>query len=1822
MSTSPDEKVVAALRASLLENQRLRTENQRLAEVSREPIAIVGMACRYPGGVTSPEELWDLVTGGVDAVSAFPADRGWDVEALYDPDPERAGKSYTREGGFLHDADRFDAAFFGISPREAQTIDPQQRLLLELSWEAFERGGLDPAALRGSRTGVFAGIMYGDYAGRLINGIPEEFEGYLGTGSAHSVASGRVAYTFGLEGPAVSVDTACSSSLVALHQACQALRNGECTLALAGGVTVMASPTLFVEFSRQRGLAPDGRCKPFAAAADGVGWGEGAGLLLLERLEDAQRNGHPVLAVVRGSAVNQDGASSQLTAPNGPSQQRVIRQALNAARLAPAEVDAVEAHGTGTTLGDPIEAQALLATYGQDRPADRPLLLGSVKSNIGHTQAAAGVAGVIKMVMAMRHGLLPATLHTDRPSPHVAWESGHVGLLTEPVAWPECDRVRRAAVSSFGISGTNAHVILEQPPASAPQENAGAEPSILPMVVSAKSGPALRDQAGRLRDLLIAEPGLRLAETARALATTRTAFDHRAVVVAGDRDGFLDGLLSLVREEPADQVVRGAAVRPGRTVFVFPGQGSQWPAMARELLDSSPVFRAEVTACAEAMAPYVDWSLLDVLRGAGGAPPFDRVDVVQPALFAVMVSLAALWRSHGVHPDAVVGHSQGEIAAAYVAGALSLEDAAKVVTLRSKTIVGFAGTGGMVSVPLPADDVRERVARWGGRIDVAAVNGPASTVVSGDTGAVEEFLAACEPEDLRARRIPVDYASHSAHVEAVRDDVLRLLSGLTPRSAEVAFYSTLTGEPIDTATLDAGYWYRNLRQTVRFADAVRLLHQDGYRTFVEASAHPVLTPGIHETVDDAIVTGTLQRDRGGLRRFYTALAHLHVHGVPVDWRPALGTAGARPVALPTYAFQRERHWLAAPANAGDVGSAGLDSLGHPLLAASLALPDGGHVFTGRVSLETCPWLADHVLLENVILPGSAFAELALHAAGHLGLGAVEELTLRTPLVLPDRRPVRLRVTAGPPDDDGRRSIAIDARPTDDEADWTRHADGSLLPHGVDAPGTTLAGPPAGASAIGIEDFYDRLAAAGFGYGPAFQGLRAAWRHDDAIYAEVDLPADRHADARRYGIHPALLDAAIHAAGLLPADESGRMAFSWSGLTLHRTGATALRVRIAASGERDGAISLAIATADGEPVATVEALTLRPIGSARLSGPQPLFHLRWPVLPVRGTPAPDGRWAVLGQGLPELDVPVDVHENLADAAGADVLLLPWTSEGPADETAGRTHALTRRLLELTQEWLADERSSASRLVVVTRRAVAATPGESVEDLPAATAWGLIRTAQTEYPGRFLLVDLDGSEASLRALPAALATGEAQLALRDGTVHAPRLVRTPAERSDQLRRPLDPYGTVLITGATGGLGLPLARHLVTEHKVRNLLLVSRRGRDAAGAEDLLAELQALGAEVTLTACDIADREALAGLLAAVPADRPLTAVFHAAGVVDGGVLGSLTPERLAAVLRPKVDAAWNLHELTRPYAPAAFVLFSSLSSLIGNPGQANYGAGNAFLDALAEYRRANGLPATSLAWGAWAGEDGMAELLSDVDRARMARAGIAPIPSDRALAMLDVALGLDRPVLAPVELDLAALREPGSVVPPLLSGLVHVPARRTDRDAAELVQRLAGRPQAERREALLDLVRTRVGAVLGHGSADAIDAQRSFQELGFDSLTAVELRNHLSAAIDRRLPATLVFDHPTSVRLAEHLHERLFPSDVTEPVFGTLDALEAEILSISPADEARASVAARLRTLLWSLETPPGADPDPTSDVDLREATDDTLFEVLDSELGRS
>lgn len=1851
---SGEEKLRSYLKKAAAEVARAE---RRLAETQAracEPVAIVAMGCRLPGGVRSPEDLLRLVSAGSDVITGLPTDRGWDLESLYDPDPDRRGTSYVREGGFLHDAADFDAEFFGMSPREALATDPQHRLLLETSWEVFERAGIDPVTLRGSSTGVFTGVMYGDYTSRLFPTTESlgDFEGYLGMGSASSLASGRVAYAFGLEGPALTVDTACSSSAVAVHLAIQSLRRGECSLALAGGATVMATPDMFVQFSRQRGFAPDARCKSFAGAADGTGWSEGVGVLLLERLSDARRHGHQVLAVIRGSAVNQDGASNGLTAPSGPAQQRVIRQALADARLTADEVDVVEAHGTGTPLGDPIEAQAIIATYGRDRPPDRPLWLGSVKSNIGHTQAAAGVAGVIKMVVSMRAGIIPATLHLDEPTPRVDWSDGGVELLSEQREWTPAGRPRRAGVSSFGISGTNAHLILEEAhlgPEMCPDaasENGG----VTAWVVSGRTPAALEAQARRLREFAVQNPGVHPGAIAASLVG-RTHFGARAVVVGSDRSSLIAGLEALAEGDDGADIVRGeVGRRGGRAVFVFPGQGSQWAGMGRELYATSEMFRRNIAECDAALSAYVDWSLTDIVREGCPDDLSARVEVLQPINFAVMLSIAKVWTEMGVHPSGVIGHSQGEIAAAHVAGILSLDDAARLVVARSRLISEIAGSGGMLAVGMGSAAARSRITQLGlSSVSVAAVNGPRSVVLSGASGELSVFVDSLADSGVFNRILDVDYASHSPHMDELRDALLDLTADVVHGDPATTFYSTVAG--VDTQELGRDYWYQNLRSPVLFEQAVRAAVSDGAAVLVEMSPHPVMMQSLDEiveTVDGSAVATvfSLRRDAAGFQRLVTAVGEAFVRGVEVDWSPVTGHRGGARVDLPTYAFQRERYWLDAPERRPDVSVAGIDWIGHPILAGAVDVAgDDGVLFTGQLSAESHPWLMEHSVFGTALMPGAGLVELASSAGARFGTDVVEELTLRSPLVVPAGARVQVQIRVSAAGETGDREIGMFSRidPSGGEGahdPWTMNASGTLgvgsrrLP---EASAEFVHWPPDGVLEGDVAEAYRALADAGLGYGPAFKGLRRMWTRGRDVFAEIGLPSSVGCEDGRYAIHPALFDAALQAVGLMEPEEGAptRLPFSWRGVSVRPTTAVELRVRLTRSSIDTFAVE--IVDPAGYPVVSVDALTVRPVTGEQMRrlrrvDRESLFSLQWKARPPASGRTRRDSVAIVGADTAGLAAFIEPEfqgpdlTSLTRRAGDGLMPPAWVvtcvggcSRAASDENddVSRSLALTGAALTLVQEWLATESLSRSRLVVVTHNAV--DPGVRGGDIDPAQAavWGLIRSAQSEHPDRFVLIDTDGQESSATSLRDALDTHEAQIALRLGSVLVPGLVRA----TDIGPTPLTASGTVLITGGTGTLGGLVAHRLVRRHGVRHLVLASRQGRAAPGAEALATSLADLGASVLIVECDVASRADVARVLAGMPREQPLVGLVHAAGVVDDGVVDSLTTESVRRVFAPKVAGAQHLHELTMEMNLSFFVLFSSAAGILGWPGQANYAAANAYLDALATARRSRGLPAVSMAWGLWADASSLTGTLDGRALRRMSRLGLDPMTADDALELFDRGLGGEDSLLVAAHVNLAALRLEGyaGAVPPVLSSLIGgllAPGRVNPQPLTTLAEMVV----ADRETAVLQLVRAEAAACLGLGSGEAVGPDRAFRDMGFDSLAAVELRNRLGKATGLRLPATLVFDHPTPRTLTEYVGSLVAPADAdagVNPLGGALDVLESAVDSLDPNSDEAEAVVARLARLLEHLRAGPLGVPVEVADIE--SADIDTLLEIMDAEL---
>jgi mycoketide-CoA synthase len=1308
-----------------------------------------------------------MVVAGASGVREFPADRGWEVDFLpmsdtdTDTDGVGVGASQVRSGGFVHDADEFDAEFFGIGPREALAMDPQQRLLMEVSWEALERAGIDPDSLRGSQTGVFTGTFAAGYGGALPSVVNEDsVETYMLTGRATSVTSGRVSYSLGLEGPAVTLDTACSASLVALHLACQSLRSGESTLALVGGVTVHATAGWLAWFAAERGLAPDGESKAYSDDADGVGMGEGVGVLVVELLSDARRQGHQILAVVRGSAVNQDGASDGLTAPNGLSQQRVIRSALANARLTSADVDVVEGHGTGTRLGDPIEAQALIATYGRGRDAEHPLLLGSLKSNIGHSMAAAGVSGLIKMVKAIEHGVVPPTLNAQKPTTMVNWSGGGVRLVDKAVGWPEVGRPRRAAVSSFGISGTNAHVIIEQAPDfprstdatdatdSVAEQAADADAIEVPVVawvVSGRGAAALAGQADRLNGFVADHVDAGLVDVGWSLASLRAGLEQRAVVVGRNREELAAGLSVLARGGEAPGVVTGSSGTLGSVGFVFSGQGAQRLGMGRELYAAYPVFARAFDAVCAQLDKHIDGSASGIVYG-DDAEIVNETVWAQCGLFAVEVALCELLGSWGVVPQIVAGQSIGELAAAYAAGVWSLADACAVAAARGRLIQALPRGGSMGAV-----------GAMGTVVAVAASEELESGVLSDVGPGVEpmlaEFAAVVESVTLHAPKIP-------------------LVSGLTGRVVR------------DEAT-DPGYWVRHARQAVRFADAVSALRESGVRTFIEVGPDAALTAMATAQPGEAWLP-LLRRGRPEAESVVGALAGVYVRGGFVDW--AQFHAGGRRIDLPTYAFQRQRYWLAPGIGAGDAASLGLSAVDHPLLGAAVELPEsGGVVLTGRLSVRSHPWLADHVVAGAVVVPGTALVEMAVRAGGEVGRVRIGELVTEAPLVLAEAGSVRIQVSVDAPDEAGRREFGIYARQEEDyegDALWVRHGTGVLNPEDSPLADTGLAQwPPANGVPVELDGFYPGLAAAGLAYGPVFRGVRAAWLRDGEVFAEVALPEDVAASG--FGVHPALLDVSLQVIGLLDQSPGARrieVPFAWSDVSVFAVDSVAARVRIA-PGPAGFAVTLADAT--GSVIASVGSLTMRELPADTFDpgaalAREALFRVDWQTTAMGSDMLPADGWAVIG---PDggLNVPgATRYANLsmlieAIAQGAPTPRTVLTYCPGADKIGSEVaRAAVIDALTLVQGWLSAKPLSGSRLVVVTKCAVDAGADAAVRPA-AAGVWGLLRVAAEENPGRVLAVDVDDPAGIGSLLVAAAALGESEFVVRGGEVRVPRLVR---------------------------------------------------------------------------------------------------------------------------------------------------------------------------------------------------------------------------------------------------------------------------------------------------------------------------------------------------------------------------------------------------------------------------------------------------------------
>jgi acyl transferase domain-containing protein/NADPH-dependent curcumin reductase CurA/acyl carrier protein len=1765
----------AAIARYLLEevlNGGLREPNVAPATTPRstdEPVAIVGIGCRYPGGVVDPESFWRVLEDGVDAVTEVPPER-WDIDRVYDPNPDAVGKMSTRSGGFVRDIDRFDAAFFGISAREATSLDPQQRLLLETSWEALERAGIAPDRLEGTDTSVFVGLTYNEYA--ALGGGLDSLDGYVGTGNTSSVASGRISYVLGLQGPSMTVDTACSSSLVTIHLACQTLRNGESSLALAGGVALMLTPTAFVEFSRLRGLAEDGRCKAFSAAADGVGWSEGCGMLVLERLSDAVRNGHRIHALIRGSAVNQDGRSNGMTAPNGPSQERVIRRALGQAGVRPAEVRYVECHGTGTAFGDPIEVQALGAVLAEGRVSDESVIIGSVKTNLGHTQAAAGVAGVIKVALSFRHGRIPRSLHFDAPNPRIPWDRLPVRVASQAMDWPRADEPWLAGVSAFGISGTNAHIVLQAPPVAAPSEAPVARASEL-VVLSAKTETGLHEVVARLRAHLDAHVDQPLGDVAASVARSRAHHEERLALTVTSRAGLESALDAVMNGSKSPSVLRGRTRRTsGELAWLFTGQGAQTLGMGQELYAAWPIFRDALEATFAAFDPHLERPLRDVMWAKPTeTPELDQTVYTQPALFALESALSALWSSWGMHVDFLMGHSIGELSAAYVAGVFSLDDAARLVAARGRLMQALPRGGAMVTIAASEAEVIAAVEPYAGAVSIAAINAPSSVVISGEESAVVSIAETFGSRGVRTKRLSVSHAFHSPLITPMLGEFRKVAESVTYRTPQLPLVSNVSGEIVDREVANAEYWVNHVREAVRFVDGVASLHRVGVRTFVELGPKPTLLGLVRQAWPDESLTllTSLHAEHpealSEVEVIQRALARYYTIGGKVEWNEVFPSA--RPVVeVPAYPWQRQRYWLEPPTTPNEAGLSSSSLLGTRVSVAST----NEVIFDSTISVRDLPWLADHRVAGQLVVPGAALMEYVRAAAEDVSGEAMEvrSLALVAPLVLPEDGAKRLQiVVSGHPNERVVKIYGQLVERSATAAPWTLHCTGDARRR-TPVPESRVVDLQAiharCTTPVDCERLYSGFAHVGLEYGPAFQGVRKLSSNDGEALAEIALPAA--AVPCRFGLHPALLDAAFQTMGGFHESDKLYVPFSIDRFRVVRSGASSALAYVRRQAERgetgeiDGA-DITLVDREGRLIAEVVGLRVRRATAAgiRAAGPvfgASLYRVTWPLGPSADSASlPSGTWAVFaaegdarGAMLVERLLAMGascVRSSLFDTtalSSVDNVVCLWSD-------ADMTRVLAEGLALLQA---AVRTGKPLRLWWVTENAVPVTERQDVT-ISVAPLWGLARSAMQEHPEIvFTLVDVDSASSGIGQVFKELSADddEREVAWREGLRHVARLASAPSRTVRPLA--LRTEGTVLVTGGLGALGLLTAEWLA-KRGVRHLVLCSRRGRaDTPGASEAVVQLERHGAVVTVETADISNAEAVSSLIARIPPEFPLRGVVHAAGVRDDGMLEHQDTSRLVRMLAAKAVGAAHLDALTRDADLDFFVLFSSAAATLGSAGQGPYAAANAFLDALAERRRSLGLPAHSMAWGPWA-EGGMA-VLDETFQARWDRRGIGRLSPAEGLALFERALAREGPHFVIAAFDLRTIgRAFEDAVPSIWRALVSpfprvgvVPAER-----GALARTLRGTPLANRLAATKNAVREQVAHILPSLDAHKIPTDEQLMSLGMDSMFVVEFRNRLKTLLDVDLPVTLVFEHPTINDISRFVFDTVLHT--SEPAF---------------------------------------------------------------------
>ncbi|MFI6277216.1 type I polyketide synthase [Streptomyces sp. NPDC050988] len=1722
-----------------------------------EPIAVVGLACRFAGGIDSPEKFWSLLREGRDAIGEVPDNR-WEWYSTLDRESAAAVSGVTRYGAFLDDIKGFDADFFEVTPREAALMDPQQRIILELAWEALEHAGIPPRDLAGSDAGVFMGVGSDDYGRRMLEDLPH-IEAWTGIGGAYCGVANRVSYVLDLHGPSIAVDTACSSSLVSIHLAVQSLHAHECPVALAGGVLVMASPGLSLVLDAAGATAPDGRCKSFDASGDGYGRGEGGGVVVLKRLSDARRDGDRILALIRGSAVHQDGKTSGIMAPNGEAQAHLMRKAYERAGLDPATVGYVEAHGTGTRAGDPLEAGAMASVFGVDRPRDRPCLIGSVKPNIGHLEAGAGVAGVIKAILALQHAEIPPSLNFHEPNPAVPWATSGLRVVTEPTQWPETGSgPRRAGVSGYGYGGTIAHVVLEQAPdielPDRPRHDEVLEgrqvgPALYPL--SGASEAAVREYAGNLADRL--EVPATVSEVGYTLARRRSHLPNRAAVVAANRVQLAARLREFANTGGAPGLSTGSVLpAAGRgLVWVFSGHGSQWTGMARELLSEEPVFAEAVDRLVPVFLEELGVSPRAALLDDAPQP----VDVVQPLIFAVQTALSALWRARGLRPSAVLGHSVGEIAAAVTAGMLTLEQGARLVCRRSLLLRRVAGKGAMAMVSLTAEEAELRL---GGRRDVtvAITASPGSTVISGDIPAVAEVGEQWRADGVAVRAVDSDVAFHSPHMDPLLDDLAAAAADLTPSPATIPVYGTALDDPRDTAPRDGRYWAANLGGRVRFQQAVRAAVEDGYRLFLEVSPHPVVEHSVNETLDhlgveDAFATHSLRRRRPERETLLASLGQLYCHGATVNWSRSWPDAAV--AELPGVAWQRRPHWLQEPPPRSATADRH-DVTGHTLLGRRTTVNGTTPAQSWRTYLDrdSRPYPGDHPVREVEIIPAAVLLNTFLTAAAWGGtLPDLTDVALRVPVSVTQPREVQVVSQDGTI----RLTSRLVGEPGDDKGLIT-HTTATVEPHsalGEAAPVATHAELPTG-------QIVDRLAELGV----AAMGF--PWRISELRCGEGTLAAVVRADPESDeapATWASVLDAALSTASVVfPGPPVLRMPAHIKRVTLDGPSPARARITVRVTGE--SVVDVEISDMGGALLGRLTGLRYGLLEGDTVTGagPRRLVHrMEWRPL-ERTDPGSHPTVVLVGDDrdlvkrLSRRLVGEAVPHRIAFAPeelraseltnGHTVVVVP--ARGLPGEPVGRASVRASWLLARTAQRLAAApAASPPRLWCVTQGVRESADEASLAHAP---LWGLGRIIAGEHPDLWGgLVDIGSSPRDVAGFIDLLGTthGEDILAIREGK---PEVARLALLEDEPVRPPMTcrPDSTYLITGGLGALGLEVA-HWLAGRGARRIVLSGRRALPSRDQWDevtdphVLAQVEAvkslerLGTTVATVALDVSDADAAEKLLApAALGLPPIRGVVHAAGVLDDRPLRSLDQASLRTVLRPKTEGAWVLHGLFPPGSLDFLVLFSSCGQLLGLPGQSSYAAGNAFLDALAAHRRAIGDTGTvSFGWTSWRGL-GMSTS-SEVIDAELAAHGTADVTASEAFASWELAERYD---LAYAAVLRTLPPEPGQQRPPLLS---EVP---TDTPDGEFVEETetpwAGLAGDELRAFLTSEVSRQVAAET-RLSASEVDPHRALAEMGLDSVMTVRIRRALERQFRMPLPATLFWDRPTVQAVADLLTQRV-------------------------------------------------------------------------------